>query len=180
MKLGSSSVLGIPSQIVIQRQRSMWSLIKFQPAILDNRRLFDRSALIYFVAQLQAIYGFRISEVLTIDLSDISPYYKVTVKRLKREEPIIISLSFQGEFIHSIDNADLFLFSSLTRHSVYYLYKELGIGFKSKYSSKLAVTHSFRHRLVADWLALGWSYDEIATELGHLSVRNSEFYGVNG
>ena len=180
MKLGYKSVLGIPSQIVIQRQRDMWSLIKFQPELLNNRRLYDRSQLIYFVAQIQSVYGLRISEVLSIDLAAISPFYKVSVKRLKREEPIIISLSFQDEFIHSIDLADLFLFSTLTRHSVYYLYKEMGIGFKSKYSSKLAVTHSYRHRLVANWLALGWSYDTIASELGHLSVRNSEFYGVEG
>lgn len=178
MKLGSNSVLSIPSQIVIQRQRAMWPLIKFQPEVFNYRRLYDRSPLIYFVAELQYLYGFRISEVLSIDLSDISPSYKVTVKRLKREDPIVISLSFQATFIQSIDMADLFLFSTLTRHSVYYLYKELGIGFKSKYSSKLAVTHAFRHRLVAYWLNLGWSYEAIASELGHLSVRNSEFYGV--
>ena len=178
--LGYSSILGLPMQIDIQRQRDMWSLIKYQPVLLDNRRLYDRSRLIYFVAQLQAIYGFRISEVLSINLADISPYCKVTVVRLKREDPVIISLQFQEEFIHSIDQADLFLFSTLTRHSVYYLYKDLGIGFRSKYSTKLSVTHSFRHRLVANWLEQGWSYESIAVALGHEDVRNTELYGVEG
>ena len=178
--LGFNSILSIPEQIDIQRQRRMWSLIEFQPAILNNKRLYERSRLIYFVAQLQALYGFRISEVLSINLSDISPYYKVTVIRLKREDPVTISLSFQERFIHSLDQADLFLFSTLTRHSVYYLYKELGIGFKSKYSSKMAVTHSFRHRLVAIWLEQGWSYERIAIELGHENIRNTELYGIEG
>ena len=168
----------MPSQIDIQRQRRMLSEIAFQPAILDLRRLYDHSRLIYFVAEIQALYGFRISEVLSISLGQISSDCKVEVQRLKREDPVVISLTFQERFIHSLQKADLFLFSMLTRHSVYYTYKELGIGFKSKYSSRISVTHSFRHELVRKWLNDGYTYEDISVLLGHEEVRNTKLYGV--
>lgn len=176
--LGFSSILSLPSQIDIQRQRRMLSEIAFQPAILDLRRLYDHSRLIYFVAEIQALYGFRISEVLSISLEQISSDCKVEVQRLKREDPVVISLTFQERFIHNLQKSDLFLFSMLTRHSVYYTYKELGIGFKSKFSTKTSVTHSFRHRIVRKWLDEGYTYEEISVLLGHEDVRNTELYGI--
>lgn len=175
---GFNSILAIPAQIDIQRERRMYNYIQFQNEILADERLYSRSRLCYFVAQIQALYGLRISEVLSIKLSDINDHYQVSVQRLKREDPVIITLTFQERFIHKSKKIGGFLFDMLTRYSVYYTYRECGIGFQSKYSSKLSVTHSYRHLYVKKLLEQGYSYPDIAVMLGHLEARNTELYGV--
>ena len=177
--LGFNSILTIPAQIDIQRERRMYDYIQFQKEILSDERLYGRSRLCYFIAQIQCIYGLRISEVLSIKLPDIDDHYHVTVQRLKREDPVVVSLSFQELFIHKSKEIGGFLFDMTTRFSVYYTYKECGIGFQSKYSTKLSVTHSFRHLYVKNLLEQGLSYQEIAVLLGHEDERNTELYGVN-
>ena len=177
--LGYSSILTLPAQIDIQRERHMYNYIEFQPGILSDSRLYSRSRLCYFIAEIQCIYGLRISEVLSIKLSDIDDHFQVTVQRLKREDPVVITLTFQESFIHKSKEIKGFLFDMTTRFSVYYTYKECGIGFKSKYSTKLSVTHSYRHLYVKKLLQQGYSYQEIAVLLGHLDERNTELYGVN-
>lgn len=176
--LGFNSILAIPAQIDIQRERSMYNFIAFQPGILPDERLYNRSRLCYFIAEIQCLYGLRISEVLSIKLSDIDNYYKVTVQRLKREDPVVITLTFQERFIHKSKAIGGFLFDMSTRFSVYYTYKECGIGFQSLYSTKLSVTHSYRHLYVRNLLEQGYSYQEIAVLLGHMDERNTELYGV--
>ena len=176
--LGNKSILTIPAQIDIQRERRMYKYIQFQKEILADERLYGRSRLCYFIAEIQALYGLRISEVLSIKLSDIDDHYQVTVQRLKREDPVVITLSFQERFIHKSKEIGGFLFDMLTRYSVYYTYKECGIGFQSKYSTKLSVTHSYRHLYVRNLLEQGYSYSDIAVMLGHEDERNTELYGV--
>ena len=176
--LGYKSILTIPAQIDIQRERRMYNYIQFQQEILADERLYSRSRLCYFIAQIQCIYGLRISEVLSIKLSDIDGHYQVTVQRLKRENPVVVTLSFQWQFIKKSKEIQGFLFDMSTRFSVYYTYKECGIGFQSKYSTKLSVTHSFRHLYVRKLLDQGYSYQDIAVMLGHLDIRNTEKYGV--
>ena len=176
--LGYSSILTIPAQIDIQRERLMYNYIEFQREILADERLYRRSRLCYFIAEIQCIYGLRISEVLSIKLSDIDDHYQVTVQRLKREDPVVITLTFQERFIHKSKEIKGFLFDMTTRFSVYYTYKECGIGFQSKYSTKLSVTHSYRHLYVKNLLEQGLSYQEIAILLGHEDERNTELYGV--
>jgi integrase len=156
----------------------MYNYIQFQKGILADERLYGRSRLCYFIAEIQCLYGLRISEVLSIKLSDIGDDYKVTVQRLKREDPVVVSLSFQERFIHKSKEIGGFLFDMTTRFSVYYTYKECGIGFQSKYSSKLSVTHSYRHLYVRKLLEQGYSYQEVAVLLGHEDERNTELYGV--
>ena len=176
--LGYSSILAIPAQIDIQRERRMYNYIEFQRKILADERLYSRSRLYYFIAEIQCLYGLRISEVLSIKLADIGADYKVTVQRLKREDPVVITLTFQERFIHESKMINGFLFDMVTRYSVYYTYKECGIGFQSKFSTKLSVTHSYRHLYVRSLLEQGYSYQEIAVMLGHLDERNTEMYGV--
>lgn len=176
--LGYSSILAIPAQIDIQRERLMYNYIEFQQQILADERLYGRSRLCYFIAQIQCLYGLRVSEVLSIKLSDIDDNYKATVQRLKREDPVVITLTFQERFIHETKAIKGFLFDMTTRFSVYYTYRECGIGFQSKYSSKLSVTHSYRHLYVKNLLEQGYSYPEIAVMLGHEDQRNTELYGV--
>lgn len=176
--LGYSSILTVPAQIDIQRERRMYNYIEFQKKILADERLYSRSRLCYFIAEIQALYGLRISEVLSIQLSDIDDHYKVTVQRLKREDPVVITLTFQERFIHETKAINGFLFDMTTRFSVYYTYKECGIGFQSKYSTKISVTHSYRHLYVKKLLEQGYSYPDIAIMLGHLDERNTELYGV--
>ena len=176
--LGYSSILSVPAQIDIQRERHMYQYIQFQKGILSDERLYGRSRLCYFIAQIQCLYGLRISEVLSIKLADIGDDYKVTVQRLKREDPVVITLTFQERFIHKSKEIKGFLFDMTTRFSVYYTYKECGIGFQSKYSTKLSVTHSYRHLYVRKLLEQGYSYPDIAIMLGHLDERNTELYGV--
>ena len=176
--LGYSSILTVPAQIDIQRERRMYKYIEFQKEILADERLYGRSRLYYFIAEIQCLYGLRISEVLSIKLADIGNDYRVTVKRLKREDPVVVALSFQERFIHASKSVGGFLFDMTTRFSVYYTYKECGIGFQSKYSTKLSVTHSYRHLYVKNLLEQGYDYTEIAVMLGHEDVRNTELYGV--
>ena len=176
--LGYKSILTIPAQIDIQRERRMYNYIQFQQEILADERLYSRSRLCYFIAEIQALYGLRISEALSIKLSDIDDHYQVTVQRLKREDPVVITLSFQERFIHKSKEIKGFLFDMTTRFSVYYTYKECGIGFQSKYSTKLSVTHSYRHIYVRNLLEQGYKYSDIAVMLGHMDERNTELYGV--
>ena len=176
--LGFNSILNIPALIDIQRERRMYNYIEFQKEILADERLYCRSRLCYFIAQIQTTYGLRITEVLSIKLSDIDENYRVTVQRLKREDPVVVSLAFQKRFIYALKKIDGFLFNMSTRYSVYYTYKECGIGFKSKYSTKLSVTHSYRHLYVKNLIEQGYSYKDIAIMLGHLDERNTELYGV--
>lgn len=176
--LGFKSILTIPAQIDIQRERRMYNYIQFQKEILADERLYSRSRLCYFIAEIQCIYGLRISEVLSIKLSDINDNYQVAVQRLKREDPVVITLTFQERFIHASKKVNGFLFDMVTRYSVYYTYKECGIGFQSRYSTKLSVTHSYRHLYVKNLLEQGYSYPEIAVLLGHENEKNTELYGV--
>ena len=176
--LGYSSILTVLAQIDIQRERRMYNYIQFQKEILADERLYSRSRLCYFIAEIQALYGLRISEVLSIQLSDIDDHYQVTVQRLKREDPVVITLTFQERFIHKSKEINGFLFDMTTRFSVYYTYKQCGIGFQSKYSTKISVTHSYRHLYVKHLLEQGYSYPEIAVMLGHEDERNTELYGV--
>lgn len=176
--LGFKSILTIPAQIDIQRERRMYNYIQFQKEILADERLYSRSRLCYFIAQIQCLYGLRVTEVLNIKLSDIDDNYKATVQRLKREDPVVITLTFQERFIHETKAIKGFLFDMTTRFSVYYTYRECGIGFQSKYSTKLSVTHSYRHLYVKHLLERGYKYQEIAVMLGHLDERNTELYGV--
>ena len=177
--LGYSSILTIPAQIDIQRARRMYKYIQFQKEILADERLYSRSRLCYFIAEIQCIYGLRISEVLSIKLSDIDDHCQVTVQRLKREDPVVVSLTFQERLIHMSKSVNGYLFDMTTRFSVYYTYRECGIGFQSRYSTKLSVTHSYRHLYVRRLLEQGYSYPDIAIMLGHLDERNTELYGVN-
>jgi site-specific recombinase XerD len=132
------------------------------------------------VASLQMAYGLRISEVLNINISDISKSGHIRVKGLKGSSTRVIVPLFMRDF-WSVRNKHLFpLVSVYSRHYFYRWYKRLGILINFGIDKKQAVTHAFRHVVVSS--ISNDFHDSTLTQsfIGHKQIKSTKHYENKG
>jgi integrase len=130
---------------------------------------------------LQAIYGFRISELLSLRRSDVKSNGFIRVPGTKASNSRIIYFPdiLDMQFFKDLGPTEKIF--NITYRQYYLILKRNGVEKKiHQYSKKMAVTHMFRHfRLVEnELLAPG----EIAVQKnfsGHKTDRGINFYRNN-
>lgn len=102
------------------------------------------------VVELMYLYGLRISEVLNITASQISPTGHIFVQALKGGQTrFLVSVRYQA-FWNAAKIGLLPLKNVYSRNYYYRLFKKQGWNKKFGDNDNFSVTHYFRHRLVQD------------------------------
>jgi site-specific recombinase XerD len=129
------------------------------------------------VIELMYLYGLRISEVINIKASQISPTGHIFVQALKGGKTrIILSLKYQS-FWNAARLGLLPLSKIYSRNYYYRLFKKHGYNQKFGDNNNFSVTHYFRHRLVQDLRKHGFSDRAIGAFLAHSSGKSIDHYG---
>lgn len=133
----------------------------------------------YYIAKLQLAGALRISEVLNIAPSDISPAAHVLVHSQKGSDSKLVFDSSVSSYLLKCRALSVYPFSFYNRFYVYRQYKKHGIVFKSYLSSHYSVTHSLRHVAVLAARISNFSDNNIKRLTGHKNQKNIEYYGKN-
>jgi len=135
---------------------------------------FDRAVL-----ELQFLYGLRISEVLNITPSDISPQGLIKIRGLKGSESRIIYAVMFKAFWQLMRVNNWMIPKSYNRFYFYRLYKKKGIYEVFGNNSKKSVTHFLRYNYLLSLLQQNMKIEEIQLILGHKSIRSTIHYVEN-
>lgn len=141
---------------------------KFVPSYID------------IIINLQANYGLRISEVLAIKGTDISPQGAVMIKGLKKSSNRIIIPTEYKEWWLKQRSVVCSVFDGISRFVVYREYKKRNICISVEGNTKKAVTHAFRHLVINDLRNITKNEEEISNFSGHKATKNTSVYGKIG
>ena len=139
--------------------------------------LKSQSRILYYVAVLQIIGSFRISEVLNIKPTDIMLSGHVLVQGSKGSANQLIHSGEVSDYLVQCKSKNIYPFAALNRFFVYRQYRKVGIIYKSHYSGKLSVTHAFRQYNVELMRVNDIENEEISKHLGHKNKSNQSYYG---
>lgn len=137
----------------------------------------NQSKAVQALVELQFRYGLRVSEVLNIRHMHIKSNGMVLVKGLKGSDSRVVYVFNNWEYLNFCKVNKIDPFKDLDRFFLYRLYKSVGFIYQSKGSSKLSVTHSFRHKIIDSMRKSGVENEETAKFIGHKSEKNTENYG---
>jgi len=158
-----------------------WS--KAKPLISVNKLLtcassglsvFDRAVL-----ELQFLYGARISEVLSIKPSDISPNGHIKLTGSKGSDNRIVYAIMFKDFWEGMRINGWCIPTSYNRFYFYRLYKKKGLYLIFGNNVKNSVTHSLRYGYLISLLEQNLELDEIRHILGHKSIQSTIHYVEN-
>lgn len=142
---------------------------------LDALRTISYS--LYLFANVQYLYGLRVSEVLGIAGSDMIGADRIRVKGLKRSSDRIVVDSAICSNFSNLKGLNIRLFECFDRYFVYRMYKRVGLFAVVQSSKKQAVTHVFRHLLATSMKSEGVDTETIKNFIGHKSETNTKRYG---
>lgn len=129
------------------------------------------------VIELMALYGLRISEVLSINRSDISQGGSIRVRALKGSSIRVIQSFMFREFWISQGSSLLPLSSVYSRFYFYRLFRKYGLYSTFGVNEKASVTHYFRHLKGLEVQTAFNDWELTASSLGHKSQKSTVFYG---
>lgn len=132
---------------------------------------------IRLIVELQYRYGLRVTEVLSISIYDVSKDGRIVIKGLKSSSDRVVYVFNNIEYLNRCKQLHVEPFMGIDRYHVYRVYKKIGFIYKSVNSSKMSVTHSFRHRVVENMRNDGVDEGVMAQFIGHKNVSNTGKYG---
>lgn len=133
--------------------------------------------LLYNLCQIMIDGSLRCSEALSIRYWNITRAGMVIIDARKYGQNRIIVSSICRKFLLECKEARKHPFQDLTYNHVYRQLKARGITFQPRFSSKKAVTHSFRHLTTKAVKAVTDDKQIIAQQLGQRSTKSQEYYG---
>lgn len=131
------------------------------------------------IVKLMYYSGARVSDVLKIKRTDVSPRLELTIYQSKKSLPLIVNLNYSRDFWQGYREGK---FRDISTYNRYYLYRhfdKLSISFKSSGNSNRSVTHAFRKFKAQDIYDQTHDVSAAAAALGHKSERSTEFYLEN-
>jgi len=175
----------------LNRIKSVASLTAHTPVLFQNNnfqfseidlfmseiiRRNDLSVQEKAIIELLYYFGLRISEVLQIKKTDISPMCHILVKGSKGSNNRIVQPVVFRSFWLSATVGDLPLCNIYSRFYFYRLFKKIGFYSKFGTNEKFSVTHFFRHQLVLSFKSAGFPDETITQFIAHRSFRSLEYY----
>lgn len=176
-QLRIKAVHGRSAQIAIlcgQVTDRLHRLHAFNSINLD--KLTERTDVVLCVA-LQAFYSLRISEVLSINCSNIDSSGRVYIQCKKGSQQIVINDLQLSEIFLYYKQQNINPFRELDRFYVYRIYKSAGIRCSSSGRFNNSVTHAFRHINAKEVRGFSNNNKYVSTLLHHTSGKSQEHYG---
>lgn len=149
-------------------------LMKTVQAQLETMR--KKNPTLWAIAELQFMYGLRISEVLDIRGTDIIKPNQVLIKGKKGSQNRIVNLGESKDYYLRYADRPRLIFDCISRFYVYREYKKLGISHKFSARSKESVTHLFRHLVVKNFKNYNISTNDSKNFIGHKAKASTEVY----
>lgn len=129
------------------------------------------------LVSLMIVSGARVSEVLSIRCSDISPEGRVRVRGLKRSNDRFIETPSTREYLLYCKKTHIDPFIHYDRFYVYRQLKSMGISQVFGDNKNASVTHLFRHLAILDMQEVDSSLVSAKNTIGHKSIKSTEAYG---
>jgi len=128
------------------------------------------------IIELMYCSGCRISEVLRIKSSDISPSGFVKITASKGSANRFVHISYSIEFLLSLKTTNSYIFANYNRYYIYRLFKKLGFTQKFGDNVNFSVTHYFRKSAALEALSINNDLQDITSLLGHKSAKSAHYY----
>jgi len=149
------------------------SLMERAKAFLSNSAIEIQ---VRMLTELMMLHGLRVSEVLRINASHISPQGRILIKASKgSRDRWVTSTKFTDLWIGFRANR-LNVNDHINRFYIYRLFKKYGLYAAHSQGVYAAVTHVFRKMLALDSFALADSLEDISLALGHQSLNSALYY----
>lgn len=131
------------------------------------------------IVKLMYYSGARVSDVLNIKRSDISPRLDLTIYQSKKSLPLVVNLNYSRDFWQGYREGKYRDISTYNRYYLYRHFDKLSITFKSTGNKNRSVTHSFRKFKAQDIYDQTHDITAAAAALGHKSEKSTEYYIEN-
>lgn len=149
--------------------------LKFMQIIEELRRAkYPELFLAYVSLQWQS--GSRISDLLRVDYSCISPHLQITIQQGKGSKPLIIQPVHFRDVWRVVRDSSLSPARNWSRFFFYRVYRRYGIVIQNENLKYDSVTHAFRKYIADDIIAGGGTIEDVQQILGHVDVRSSKYY----
>lgn len=144
--------------------------------IIEELRRAKYPELFLAYVSLQWQSGSRISDLLRVDYSCISPHLQITIEQGKGSKPLIIQPVHFRDLWRVVRDSRLSPARNWSRFFFYRVYRRYGIVIRSDGLRYDSVTHAFRKLIADDIIAGGGSIEDVQQVLGHMDVRSSKYY----
>lgn len=126
--------------------------------------------------RLQLVFGLRVSEVLSIEHSDILSLGRLRIRTSKRGVDRIIAFDDQYKYLQRCKANGVHPFADFNRFYVYRQYKKEGIMMFHDVDKKWSVTHSLRHFMVQQVMSEIDERNLVSNYIGHASKKSLDSY----
>lgn len=133
---------------------------------------------VYIIAMILLDSGCRISEVLAIRSTDVSPQGRVMIKGAKGSNDRIVFSSTVSDQLIKLRSMQGPIFAGISRFHVYRSFKSAGLGQFMSGRSRQSVTHLFRHLYAQDLQKTTHGKKAITTGLGHKNDQSADHYST--
>lgn len=152
-------------------------LQEIQMAILNALEHWKRSwPLLYYFAMIQSESGARVSEILRIHSTDITPEGRIRLYALKRGNPRVIRVPEIIPWLIRERSFQRNIFMDLNRFAIHREYVKQGIAAYFGQNTKRSTTHLFRHLVGIDLNQLKDGTHAIRHGLGQKTDTAADHY----
>lgn len=144
--------------------------------IIEELRKAKYPDLFLAYVSLQWQSGSRISDLLRVDYSCISPHLQITIEQGKGSKPLIVQPVHFRDLWRVVRDSRLSPARNWSRFFFYRVYKRYGIVIKSDNLKYDSVTHSFRKYIADDIIAGGGTIEDVQQVLGHIETKSAKYY----
>ena len=139
-----------------------------------EKKNFDKKLLAYISLQFTA--GLRISDLLKINYSNITPNLLIAIAQSKGSNVLNVQPVFYRDIWRLIRDNKLSPMSAYNRFWFYKLYKRLGIVLNNGAGRNNSVTHAPRKLLAQELYANDNNLETAKNALGHKDERSTLYY----
>ena len=140
---------------------------------LQNR---SESGLVRACVELMYLHGLRISEVLSINLRNVSKSGTIKVQGSKGSSDRFVRGVIFNDFWKKSAGRTIIVGEDYSRWYFYRTMKKAGIVLKKKNGVNSKVTHALRHLYAQEVQGIDDNKENITTALGHKSKDSRRFY----
>ena len=128
------------------------------------------------LVDLQFQTGIRISDLLSIDFSNVTERIHIVIDQGKGSRKLVVSPSNFRDYWMNVRVNKLKPSAGLNRFFFYRLYKKYGIELDRGANKNKCVTHAARKLVGKELYRRENNIEDVQAGLGHRSKRSSEFY----
>ena len=132
---------------------------------------------LWYIIDLLINSGCRITEILSINSTDILPNGTVKIKALKGGQNRIIASSDARDYLINCRTNCVNPFMDYNRFYIYRTFKKIGIKYVHSGNTKDSVTHAFRHANTEIQRKANVESNVIKAQLGHKKKSTQKHYG---